>query len=262
VDRRLLDGLVHGEVFLGDHAFVLGHELGEQPGGLAPVEAVVAVGLDASQGGGQVGLPERLAGLVQIGAVLEEGLARPGIHRVGVSLERLEPPLHGPGGREPVRREANRGLHDVGPRQRSELLMGHPHAGDGPRDPDGERPAVVRVVPDLPVLVQVHLVVGGERGLLAEVERGHVPVGAMVDHEPAAADVARRREGHREGERGRDGGVDRVAAPFEDVVPHLGREIVAAHDHPRAGRGGGTTALRERRSYGDPEGDRQGEDGS
>jgi hypothetical protein len=73
---------------------------------------------------------------------------------------------------------------------------------------------------------------GSGRPLVAVDHRGR-PAGREVDHQvAAAADGAHRRLDHPQRERGRHGGVDRVAAAGQDLGPGLRGELVVGGHHP------------------------------
>src|SRR5690606_11695351 len=62
--------------------------------------------------------------------------------------------------------------------------------------------------------------------------------GDMREHEAPAAEIAGARQRDGERETHRDGGVDRVAAPLQDIEAYAGRSRLLAHDHPVPPEGG------------------------
>ena len=58
-----------------------------------------------------------------------------------------------------------------------------------------------------------------------------IEIGAMDQHEAAAADIAGARQGHREREADRHRGVDRIAAALQDFEPDGGGDRLLADDH-------------------------------
>src|SRR2546426_12780917 len=69
---------------------------------------------------------------------------------------------------------------------------------------------------------------------LAVVQRAHATSRVAVHDEPAAADVARLREHHREREPDAHCGVDGVSTLLDDLDPDFARERLARHDHGSA----------------------------
>ena len=74
-----------------------------------------------------------------------------------------------------------------------------------------------------------------------------IAAGAVDDHESAAADIAGARIGYRHGEADRDRGVDRVAAPLQNVDADPRGERLLRYHHPvLGGNGRGAADLRRR----------------
>ena len=75
----------------------------------------------------------------------------------------------------------------------------------------------------------------GRRGLAVVDRDRFLKIRAMDQHEAAAADVARARQGDGEREADRDRRIDGVAAALEHVQPDARRRRLLAHDHPMPG---------------------------
>ena len=117
---------------------------------------------------------------------------------------------------------AQRGREIGAPGEPAEAPMQLPQARHRARDAGGASADRSRVGHDLAARIEVHAGGSAPRSALAVVEEVSL---AIDEHggEPAAAEVACLRIGHRERESDRDRGVDRVAAGGED----LGRSVGA-----------------------------------
>ena len=255
--RLALDRLVPRQVLERDDAAVVGHEIGDQPCGLAPVEAVLAVPLDAFQRPREIRLLPGVTGLVEGAVRFQEDLRRARV-ALPVAIQPLERIVQVPADRHAVPREVDRGLQQVLPGQGAQAPVRELQAGDGPRHADGENAVVVRVVADVAVLVEVHRAGGRQRRFLTEVEGRRLAVRPVVDEKAAAADVAGRRPGHRHGEGRSHRGVDRIAAFPQDVHADLRGDAGRRRDDAvgaarRMETRGGVTGLA------DKECDRQGD---
>ena len=135
---------------------------------------------------------------------------------------------------EALARERNRRGDQVGERELARTVFAprELEPGDGPRHADGEAGKARLERIGLAVGVEEH-VLGRRRGRgLAVVDRDRlIAIGAMDQHEAAAADVAgaRQRDGEREADRDRR--VDRVAAALQHVQPDPRRRRLLAHHH-------------------------------
>src|SRR5690606_18726382 len=107
--------------------------------------------------------------------------------------------IHG----EAVAGQADGGLEELAPRLGAEALVCGPQPCHGAGNAGGEV-AGDGAVGGLAALVEVHVAGRGEGRAFAEVEGGGATVREVRHHEAAAADVARLRVHHGEGERGRD----------------------------------------------------------
>ena len=123
--------------------------------------------------------------------------------------------------REAVAGERDGRRHQDVARQAREALARGLEAGDLARYRDGEPAAARQLGQDLAV-ASIEIAMGERRRGLAIVERAHVAVGLVHQHEAAAADAARRGVQDADGVGGRDRGVDGVAAALEHREPDLG----------------------------------------
>ncbi len=111
--------------------------------------------------------------------------------------------------------------------------------------PPGGR-ACCRPLTTLPSRVEVHVGGGGQRGLLAEVDEGLAAVGQLQRHEPAAAEVARRRIHDRQRIAHRHRGVDGVAAAASARRrPRASRRCCAVTTMPFCAATGAADAARD-----------------
>ncbi len=142
-----------------------------------------------------------------------------------------------------IARELDRGLEEVTPRQASERLVRglEPECGAGNR---AGRGADVKALRRAAAEVDVDVFHQGELGVVAEardrdeeVEDARTAVARTVDeHEAACAGAGERALRHPRHERGRDGGVDRVAASLQRPRARLRGQPMAACDCPSHGQ--------------------------
>ena len=98
---------------------------------------------------------------------------------------------------------------------------------------------------ELAVVAEIHRRGRGGGGGFTEVERAHSVGSRVIGHdEPAAAEVSGRRMGNRQRHRGRDGRVDGVAAPSQNVATDFRRVLFLGHDHMAREDAGGRHWLR------------------
>ena len=139
---------------------------------------------------------------------------------------------------EALTRERDGGRDEVGEGELARPVFAprELEASDGSGHADRE-PGIARLERiGLAVGVEEHVL--GRRGRrgLAVVDRDRlIKIGAMDQHEAAAADVARARQGDGEREADRDRRIDGVAAALEHVQPDARRRRLLAHDHPMPG---------------------------
>ena len=218
---------------MGDEAPAALHLRHDQVGGLPPVELVRALGCDPAQGLGQFRLAEDIAERGRLPVLRQElGGARreppeqldePLVVRVQEPLVHLE-----------AVGEGDRRLHQRRPREPPEARVELPHSRDGAGS--GHRAvADQHVLGDVPLGVQVHVAVGGERRPAAEVERHRFAVGHPHHQEPVAGDVAGFRIHHRERERNRDRRIGGVAARLQDLDADLARQRIGRDHHAVVG---------------------------
>ena len=127
-----------------------------------------------------------------------------------------------------------------------------------PRVTDSQDAVMVRVIPDVAFLVEIHRLRRRQRCFLAEVERRRFAVRAVVDEEAAAADVACGGPGNGHGEGRRYSGIDGVATLLQNLDADLRRDAGGRGDDPvlaayrvtagcRVGDGAEEEKRRERR---------------
>jgi hypothetical protein len=138
------------------------------------------------------------------------------------------------------------------------LLPGRDRAGhadaEAAGDPLGEGDGLAGGRVDEAVLAE------GRRGGLAAVDGDHPALAGQVDdHEPAAADAGRVGLGDPEGGRGRDRGVDRVAAAPQGVDRGLCGERIHRCGGSSSADRGGFLLLSERRGGRDEQDDEDGQ---
>ena len=193
--------------------------------------AAVGLQIDA-RGRGMLG-KNRRGGRQRVGDVVIDGQALPG--------------------------ERDRGRDEVGETKfsRAVIAPGELEPRDRPGHADGEaRPARFERV-GLAVGVEKDVLGRRGGGRLAIVDRdGLAEVGAMDQHEAAAAEIAGARQRHRKGEADRDRRVDRVASAPEHVEPDPRGGRLLAHDHAMPGddRPGGGEVGDDRRRIGERRG--------
>ncbi len=192
---------------------LLGHRTG--------VEPFTALGGDRLKRRGEIVEPDAVAGL-RNAAVRAQIDAR----RRRVAGERLRRQWQGIGDvvvdGKPLPREFDRRRDQISEREfaRAILAPGEFEAGDGPRYADRE-PGIARLEwIGLAVGVKEHVFGRRDRRRFAVVDRDRsVEIGAIDQHEAAAAEVAGARKRDGESESDRDRRIDRVAAAFQDVQP-------------------------------------------
>ena len=213
---------------------------------------------DASEGLGQLALYQEVAGPVGISLLRE--LREGG----GVFAELLEAAreLRGQSGAEPeaLRREADRGLDEVLPRQLAEPLVCEVETGHRAGDSNRQVAEVMARAVVFSLLVEEHVRAGCRRGALSKIEGRRCSVLEHHDHEASSADIPGGGMGNGEGEGGRDSRIDGISAALQDSAAHLGGVEVLADDHAvfrPVGRGvravllraGGTAEEEEENRY-------------
>ena len=150
--------------------------------------------------------------------------------------------------REPLTGERDRRRDQVGERELARTIFApcEFEAGDRARHADGKARIARLERIGLAIGVEEH-VLGRRRGRgLAIVDRNRlIAIGAMDQHEAAAADVAGARQGDGERKADRNRRIDGVAAALQDVEPDPRRRRLLGHDHavrgddrPRGGERG------------------------
>ena len=236
-DRLALDGAIIGEV-VDRHSPArridrLDDLLRHRPG----VEARSALGGDRLERRGEIVERDVIAGLrdAAVGPQIDARRRR-------VAGKRLRRQRQGIGDvvvdGEALPRERDRRRDQVGEREfaRAVFAPGELEAGDGSRHAD-RKPGIARLERiGLAVGVEEHVLGRRRRRGLAIVDRDRlVEIGAMNQHEAAAAEVAgaRKRDGEREADRDRR--IDGVAAALQDVQPDARGRRLLADDHAMLG---------------------------
>ena len=215
VDGLALLGLIGGQVGFGNQSAIGLHRSGQFSCGLALVETVAAFLLDALERFGQVGLLPDFTRLVGRAAFFEK-LLRAGRVPGKILFIKVKLARQAFAQRKTFLRQLDGRFEQVLHLFAAEPLMGKEEAGDRSRHAHGQIAFVVGRLGVLAVCIEEHVFGGRRRGLFAEVEGGDFALSRADNHEPPAADVARRRQSHRQGEPGGDGGVHRVAALLEN----------------------------------------------
>ena len=227
-ERLAFDHLISPQVGERDEAAVLGHGLGQPPGGFSFVELARAGAGDAPEGAGELGLHEPLAGRVE-GALLEEDAAG-----VGKKLEFgagvFQTVREVPGNGEAFRGQLDRRGQQFGPGLAAVVGRGELEAAHGAGDADGAVSAHA-LARQGAVRAEVHVAAGRCGRALAEIEEGGASIGEADQHESPAADVARRGMRDRQREPDRDGRIDGVAAGSQHCEAGLGGMNFARHHH-------------------------------
>ena len=84
----------------------------------------------------------------------------------------------------------------------------------------------------LALAIEVHLRPGSLRCHLAEIDRDDLTAIGQVSHdEPAAPNIARLGQRHRQGKRRGDRGINRVATLAQHLASHIRRVSLLGHDH-------------------------------
>ncbi len=138
---------------------------------------------------------------------------------------------------ETLRRQGGGRFNEIGPFAAAVLAVGQLESTYGAGDTGG-LPAVQAFARGLPGGVQIHIARGLAGGALAEVDEGGTAVGETDQHESAASQVPGIGMGDGEGESDGDGGVHGIAAVFQDLDPHIGRQWLLRPDHGVAGTNG------------------------
>ena len=187
---------------------------------------------DGREGPGKIGLDQGLAPLERSAVSEEHGSARrPPSEAVGGAGQRIgEPALHG----NPVPGQGAGGSDEIGEGEASRpveaVRLGQ--SAHGARDTDGLAGADGCAAIGLPVGREEH--VRRRRGgcRLAKIDGHGLAGGGETDeHEPAAAEIARLRQRHREGEAHRHGGIHGVAPTLQDRDTDPGRKGILRGHH-------------------------------
>ena len=236
-DRLALDGAIAGEV-LHRHPPARRLHRGDDLLRHRPaVEAGRAFAGDGLERRGEVVERDVIAGLLHaaVGPEKDARRRRMAGERLGGEGQRVgDVVVDG----EALTRERDRGRDQVGERElaRAVFAPGELEAGDGPRHADREARIARLERIGLAVGVEEH-VLGRRRGRgLAVVDRDRlIAIGAMDQHEAAAADIAGARQGDGERKADRDRRIDGVAAALQDVEPDPRRRRLLGHDHAMPG---------------------------
>ncbi len=235
------NGVVRGHVGGGDQAAPALHLLLDEHRSAPAIEAVAPLGGDAPEGLGEVPLLEPIAHPRCL-SVDQEGLRRGGVlaQPLLIRLQRLGQPFVD----DDALREVHRRLDQIGPGQGAEALVRLPHPRHRAGYARGEM-AHDGAVGHIPRRIEEHVAGGRGRRLLAEVERGGLPVRHPQHQEATTADVARFGVDHGEREVRRDGRVDRVTTSAQDLHPDLAGDAVGGRNHPALGANGRDRAFGE-----------------
>ncbi len=103
-------------------------------------------------------------------------------------------------------------------------------AGDRARDRDGGERAARRDGRE--AVAAVERQIGGSGGAAAGLDRRHCAAAGRDQHEAVAAEPGHVRIDHHGDGRGRDHGLDRVAALAQHGQPALRRQVMGCYDHP------------------------------
>ena len=199
------------------------------------------IGGDAFERAGEVGLEQAIAGFVEIAVALEDAA---GLGKFRQVLVVLEGPQFLVAGQITLAGETDRRGHDPGEAQLAEMGLGVGQPGDRPRDARRQAANGRQSGDDVAAAVEVHVGGrGGGSGFAVVQKSGPALVERVVrgadQHEAAAADVARLRQNHGEGEADGHGGIDGVAARAEDFQSGVGGVVVDRDDHGVRGAHGG-----------------------
>src|SRR5690606_32674097 len=91
---------------------------------------------------------------------------------------------------------------------------------------------VVEIVNQISCRIQIHILRCGSRGFLPEVESCHRAVLVPVYDETAAADISRRRPGHRKRKGRGHRRIDCIASLLQYSDAHIRRNCRCGYDHP------------------------------
>ncbi len=253
-DRQALFGAIFGEIVHRHAPARRPHRVDDSSRHRPGIEARRALGGDGLKGRGEIVERDVVADLGRVAVGLEKdarGRGMAGEHRRGEGERVGEIVVDG----QALTRQRGGRRDEIGEGEfaRTVFAPGELEARDraGHADREAGKARLERI--GLAVGVEKHVLGGPGGRRLAIVDRRRlVEIGAVDQHESAAAEIAGARQGDREREADRDAGVDRVAAEPQhlDADPRGGRVLAHHHAVPGDDRQGGGEAGDDRRGIG------------
>ena len=239
--RGAILDLIGGEIGFGDEASPFSHCGGDGAGDIAVVE-VAGAGREAAEGGGEDGLLEGVALLVEVAVALKD------VGRLGETGEAFGAEIAGLFSGEDVAAsgETDGWCHVLGEGEPAEVLLGVDESGDSSGDAGGLVADEGHIGDDVALGVEVHVTRGGGGSFFAVVDEmvfKCVTVAVTDQHEAATAEISGLRVDDGKGKADGDCGVHGVAAPLEDLDAGIGGVVLDGDDHGVAGANGCETGL-------------------
>ena len=216
---------------MGDEAAAALHFANDQIRRLATIEARPSVLQHPLKARGQVRLAENLPGFIGYAVGLGEDRSAGRMARKG-DLPRGQGAGRVARQGKALSRQAHRRLDHLAPLQGAVLLQRAEQAVHRTGHTDRQVRCRGQPIDHIALLILKHLPEGSGRRLLAMVVGGQGAVGHANQHEAAAAEVARRGMGHRQGEAGGHRRIHRVATPAQHGGADFGGDGGTGGDHP------------------------------
>ncbi len=214
---------------------------GDRGGDRTAVERVRSGLGDQRQGLCQIGLDQPVAGAVGASVRPQEKPRRlgilgetPGLCRDGRGIGRTE--------HKAVAGERDRRRHHRGAAEPAIFGEGMVEAHHRARHPGGAIAVEARLAHHRAGCIEEHAGVRSARCGFAEIDDAVLAIGAVDQHEPAAADIAAARVDHGQRIADRDGRVDRIAAGGENAQPDRAGLMLGGDDHAALALGLAMTA--------------------